>query len=218
MAMSSEEPGAAADSPYLVWSFKEASAAPRPDESRSLFAEAVTLTGPRGTALWRRPLPRRMQESPVDPVDASNHRRDPRRWHDFATGVFYRDDAVFIADRTGVLGLRRRDGAVVLDYAASTSRKDFFYFDQGRVTIRGPRQVCRLDARSGRFFAPCDGKMVYFNGGVLALFATQPFGLEEDLAFDAKAHGLPTRKPGDCRARMRLGPVDVVIEGVVHLR
>src|SRR5262249_34859536 len=120
--------------------------------------------------VWKRPLPVRMRGislGPCNEQELSKYRRSPRTASGELFDMFIADigGALVEGDVTGVLALRKIDGAVVLDVAApiTATSIDVLGFDDGTFEVAG-LAGCKGSARHGRVFARCGDRVVYFNG------------------------------------------------------
>ncbi len=156
---------------------------------------------------WRRQLPPHLQHDSRE--SCREYRRRPR------LQPFHRlletDAALILASRSGVLALRRQDGAVLLDAAAASATT--FLFDDGTFSLEGGSPCT---GRSPTVFAFCDPhNLLFFNGLEGVLIDTRTWRLEaRGKVSDVKSvDGRPSLR--EARVRARYAHVDVA-RGDLH--
>lgn len=207
--------------PYLAWELRRER---RPDGDTMYHPHAVTWTDATGRGLWRVLLPERLRRLPagVGDSEAEALREHPRRALEllrFVSGVACVDDAVVIGDTTGLLVLASRDGTRLLDFPdPRTDAEQPLFFDRGTWDIKARDGRAWSGAtRRAMFVAPCDERLVWFNGRTLAVFDRRPWRLRRQVAYLEENHREPAR-PAHVAARFRLDGLDVRLRGIVYLR
>jgi hypothetical protein len=208
-----------ATGPYLTWDLHSEPVAEIKCGGLWWFQDAVVMHAPDGAVLWRRELPARCRgwQVGIGAAEVEGHKKFPRTIQglSFVIGLEWTADAVAFADRTGVLVLARKDGAVLLDAPFETPIElaDGLWFDGGSITI-GDGTV---PARGGKAFARCGGEWIYLNGLTLAAIDVGALRVTATARYDAATHRAPDRTPR-VRATMRLGERRVDIEGITYMR
>ncbi len=165
-----------------------------------------------GNIIWTIPLPERL----TNRVIGYNKRTLPPRYFLFSyflMGTILEDDAIFIADRSGVLVLDREMGKILVDKPAESS-PDYFYVDGGSATIITPTQRCEMKTQGGKFFHPCGGYIVYFNGENLWVW-DKSIQLVEQTNYSHKEHDIETDHPRNKKIRIDLRTVTVEVRGFI---
>lgn len=174
-------PAATSNEPFLRWSFEEKV---NPEGLMLCYPRAVAWLDGEDRLLWERDLPGRIRAQAwgaCKDAEISEYRREPRHRAQLLyalIGVLVSENAVFIAEGSGILALRRQDGAPLLDHAAPLDDRPLF-FDTGSFDLTdGPS--CTGAARRGRVFARCGESLVYFNGTTALLIAAATFRVEAE--------------------------------------
>jgi hypothetical protein len=213
-----EGPPQSETGPYLTWELRSESIPGRAAGDHWWYQDAVVMHAPDGTVRWRRELPARCRDwqTGIGDAEAQGHRDYPRSILNlyFVIGMEWTDDAVAIADRTGVLALARADGAVLLDapMTAASDQADTLWFDDGTFTSGS----CTGKARGARFFADCGDEWLYFNGTTLAALDIAKRRVTDTARYDRAKHQ-ESAKGANVRATIPLGKRSVAIRGVIHL-
>lgn len=214
-------PGPPSDGPpYLLWSFTEV---PMPDGPESWYhQDSVSLVGPDGAALWEVCLPERMRrcQAGIGRAEIDAYRMYPRSTHGlaFLIGQAELEDAIAIADTSGLLVLSRRDGSVLLDFESPRGEGNGagrFWFDSGHYEVVG-EPGCHGAARGARFLADCGARLVLFDGHAVSVFSKEPLRLLDLVRFEPARHA--RHRPGFVSAEIPVLDLHVLIDGVVHLR
>lgn len=167
---------------------------------------------------WERAVPARfgaVSFGDCGELEMSSYRRRPRANAPLLYLVYgssETDDAIVVGDETGVLALKKSDGALALDFEAPRNRGGLM-FDSGTFTLDGePR--CEGPAHHARVFARCGDRIVYFNGTTAALVAPSPWRVEARATFSGPATGPPLRP----EASLPLGTRTLTLKGTIYTR
>jgi outer membrane protein assembly factor BamB len=199
--------------PYLRWDVDES-----PD---GCAPAAVSSIDGDERVMWSRALPSRLRNrrrAPCDAAELLGHRRSPRYTspgYD-SLGSAETEDAWILADGTGMLVLRKRDGAVSLD-VASPPNPPQLWFDEGTFRLSGA-SPCTGPAPHAHVLARCGDRFLFFNGSEAVLTALAPWHVEARGAFTAAA---PSRSGGRLATRdttIQLGAQTLELHGEIYMR
>lgn len=170
---------------------------------------------------WQRELPARVRAlgfGPCEEQELASYRRNPRATGapDYAVlGVADAGGSIVEADLTGVLALRKTDGAVLLDAGApSADPRDSLFFDDGTFELQGV-PGCTGPSRRAHVFARCGERLVYFNGTTVLVIALDKPRVEARGRYQRTAvtvTGVRTE------ATIAAGPFALVLKGITYMR
>lgn len=132
-------------------------------------------------------------------------------------GVMLEPTRVVVADRAGVRTYDRHTGKRGFRYAAPAPAGPPFFFDEGKLSVRGAELRCIGSARRGVFIAPCGDVLLWFDGHTLAVIDREPMSLrgETSLADDTSTRGGDAANP---KASLRVAGWRVAVDGRVFLQ
>ncbi|WP_103670852.1 hypothetical protein [Pseudanabaena sp. BC1403] len=162
---------------------------------------------------WSVSLPERMTKHAVEssyksPINILAYRQSP-----FLLGTVFAVDAVFIAQKSGVLALDIKNGKVLFDRASDDSDTRFFV-DWGTAKIKTISKTCNVEVRGGSFFDKCGEYLIYFNGSNLWVWNQQAISIEA-IKYNPKIHSIATHKPLTYASKIQSKTLTVEIIGGV---
>jgi hypothetical protein len=167
--------------------------------------------------VWQRTLPARVQSLSLGPcaeLEVAQYRRNPRSPDSFpdVIGMLETGDAIVEADVTGVLALRKADGAVALDAEAPSSPSGL-RFDEGEFAVAGLAD-CKGPANGAAVFARCGERLVYFNGTTALVIGAGTLRVEARGRYSPAAAVLGVHS----RASIALGRYTLHLAGITHMQ
>lgn len=196
--------------PFARWEIAESADGCRP--------HALAWVDGGDRVVWQRPLPARVQAlsfGRCNELEVALYRRSPRSAAGdlfMVLGMLETASTVVEADVSGVLALRKADGAVVLD-ADAPSAPDALFFDIGEFVVTGLAD-CKGVARRGTVFARCGERFVYFNGTTAMLVAADTLRVEARGTYARNPDGPAVHQ----RASISLGRYQLMLDGVTHMQ
>jgi hypothetical protein len=167
---------------------------------------AVEWVGPDERVIWRRELPAHLQRDSRE--SCRYYRRHPRQ--QTFNRTLETETALAIASPSGVLVLRRSDGAVLLD--ANVPNRAGFLFDNGDFYLEnGP--TCAGPAPS--IFALCDEHLLFFNGTAAVWIDTRSWRVQARGNVGPLEHA--DQSGVHTEARVPLGKLNLVLRGTTYM-
>jgi hypothetical protein len=171
--------------------------------------------------VWQRELPARVRAlsfGSCEELELAYYRRTPRAGGPPSLAVLGIIDAgasIIEADLSGVVALRKADGALLLDAdAPSATPRDALFFDEGTFELRGA-PGCTGRSRRAHVFARCGERLVYFNGSTLLVIALDKPRIEARGQYQRTATTVTGVRT---EASIPAGPFSLVLAGVTYMR
>jgi len=192
--------------------------------SSTKFAlKEIARATPAGNLLWRTHVPHAFsacpKESDVSPWVTEWHEPEARSYDYYNLGISFlrTPNSLAFASSDGMFALAQEDGKLQFEWVTRKSSRDFYWFDDGTFTVRrGNIVLCKGRATAANVFTFCDGRFFFFNQHVGAVIENSGRTVSES-AWQERFHDSGSTARSD-RARIPLGPYELILEGEVYLR
>jgi outer membrane protein assembly factor BamB len=199
---------------FLRWQFDQRATPDGP----ACHPSSVAWVDGEDAVVWKRDLPPRLRSMSwglCNDHEYVGYMRRPRQ----SRGLLYSiigvegvDDALIVADGTGVLALHRRDGAALFDRATAFADPSLF-FDSGTFHL-DTDPPCSGPSRHARIFARCGSALLFFNGSTALLIDPSSWRVTAEATYTPAALLSGGHKT---EAAFKLGGRTLSLKGVTYM-